>query len=435
MYQMNLKLSIGGNVYSQIVSLVTTAAFVPIFLRFFDLNDYGHWLTLTAIPAYLALADFGIVTATKVRMVQLLAAGDSHGAQVIFSKGLGVYCVTSAIVLLLGVLAAVALHTLNYLGSINDLLVLALFAVAVGLTLLGGFADASLVAIGRFPTAAVQSTNSRLLEWALLISGLAWTRTFEGGATGALLGRALGTSIQIANARAKFSELHWRPNFILTSIESKDLIYRAIPFLALPAAGALSLQGSLLMVSLFGGYEAAAIFGAYRTVARLAFQLTTVYSYAVGPAFGRLSGAGEVLKAREALLVARKIGHIVAVGAGCSVAISLPLLLHYWTAGKVGFELSLGLMAAVYASMCGAYSVDREFVVNTSNQGTLAWGTIVISVSCLVTLALTPGLSFVWPAFVVIALAELVTMIFTRRTAASALNSLALQRFQMGGAQ
>src|ERR1700722_7954136 len=54
---------VAAHIYAQSVTIVTQLATLPIFLSRWTTEQYGQWIVLSAIPVYLTIADFGIVTA------------------------------------------------------------------------------------------------------------------------------------------------------------------------------------------------------------------------------------------------------------------------------------------------------------------------------------------------------------------------------------
>ena len=70
------------------------------------------------------------------------------------------------------------------------------------------------------------------------------------------------------------------------------MIRPAVSFLAFPLANAFSFQGVTLVVGTLFGTATVALFTSYRTIARIAVQLTGMFSHALWPEFGRLFGHG-----------------------------------------------------------------------------------------------------------------------------------------------
>ena len=59
--------STGSNAYAQATTIAIQLLSLPFFLSRWDLTTYGQWLILSAVPAYLSMADVGMVTAASNR--------------------------------------------------------------------------------------------------------------------------------------------------------------------------------------------------------------------------------------------------------------------------------------------------------------------------------------------------------------------------------
>jgi hypothetical protein len=60
-------LGLGANAVGQAVSIVIQLFSLPLYLLYWDLSTYGTWIMLSAVPAYLSMADFGMVYTAGIR--------------------------------------------------------------------------------------------------------------------------------------------------------------------------------------------------------------------------------------------------------------------------------------------------------------------------------------------------------------------------------
>ncbi len=158
------------------------------------------------------------------------------------------------------------------------------------------------------------------------------------------------------------------------------MVRPAVSFMAFPLANALSFQGVTLLVGAIAGTAAVALFTAYRTIARVAVQVTAMFSHALWPEFSRLfgqAGMGAVhpLFRRSALLSAAQ-----------SIALSLvlyflsPWLLRIWTHGRIEFVPSLMAWLLAYAAVSGVWHVPRVLLMATNQHIGLAGWTLAAGV-------------------------------------------------------
>jgi O-antigen/teichoic acid export membrane protein len=152
------------------------------------------------------------------------------------------------------------------------------------------------------------------------------------------------------------------------------MVRPAVSFMAFPLANALSFQGVTLLVGVLAGPAAVTLFNAYRTIARIAVQVTGMFSHALWPEFSRLFGQAGMsgvhpLFRRAALL-----------GAAQSIALSLilyfisPWLLRIWTHGRIDFAPGLMAWILAYAAVSGVWHVPRTLLMATNQHiGLAGW--------------------------------------------------------------
>ena len=76
----------GANAFGQTVSIVIQLFSLPLFLYYWDTSTYGAWLILSAVPAYLTMADVGMVNAAGNKMTMALGRSDTAEAEPGFPK-------------------------------------------------------------------------------------------------------------------------------------------------------------------------------------------------------------------------------------------------------------------------------------------------------------------------------------------------------------
>src|SRR6202167_2584301 len=79
---------VAAHLYSQVITVVTQLASVPIFLQRWNADTYGQWLAISAVPVYLTIADVGILTAAGNLMSMHNARGEREQLKSVFKAGL-----------------------------------------------------------------------------------------------------------------------------------------------------------------------------------------------------------------------------------------------------------------------------------------------------------------------------------------------------------
>ncbi|ACK51533.1 polysaccharide biosynthesis protein [Methylocella silvestris BL2] len=384
-------LGFGANAFSQGVSIAIQLFSLPLFLLYWDSSTYGTWLLLSAIPAYVNMADVGMVTTAGNKMAMAVGRSDLAEANNVYQSAqlfMAIVCCALAVIL-----TPVALF-----GPLPDFMTtdmrVALAAMLCGvlIALYGGLSEAVFRATGRYAVGTMLGQLVRLAEWGGAMVGLILFRSFSGVALCSLFARAVGAGIGIVLAQRGGQGLLLGFRHASTD-ELKSMARPAISFMAFPLANALSFQGVTLLVGVIAGASAVAVFNTYRTIARVAVQVTSMFSHALGPEFSRLFGNGD-MATLEAVF-----RRSAALSAAQSVAVSVvlyfvsPWLLRVWTHGRIEFDPSLMGWLLLYAAVGGMWHAPRVLLQATNQHVGIAGWSLVAGV---LSVALAWAFGYFW---------------------------------------
>lgn len=378
--------ALGANAFGQATNIVIQLASLPLFLHRWDVATYGTWLMLSAIPAYLSMADVGMVATAGNRMTMAMGRGDARQANAIFQSAL------VFMLLACGGLAVVSLPLVLWapvpgLAEWDERLALAALVLTVLLALFGGLAEAIFRSTGRYAQGTMLATGLRLAEWLGGMIGLFVGGSFAAVAIAALLVRTAGVFGMIWWSGQGPHPFSWGLAEAHRA-EVRAMATPAVSFMAFPLANALSFQGVTLVVGHLFGPAMVAVFNTYRTLARVAVQVTGTFGHALWAELSHLYGRG------GAQAVAGLYRRSAWIGAGLSVGLSLvlylvaPRLLHLWTHGRIGVQPTLIGILLVYAAAGGVWHVPRVLLMATNQHVDLAQWTLLAA-------TLSLGLSWV----------------------------------------
>jgi O-antigen/teichoic acid export membrane protein len=155
------------------------------------------------------------------------------------------------------------------------------------------------------------------------------------------------------------------------------MIKPAVSFMAFPLANALSFQGLTLLVGALFGPITVALFNTYRTIARVAVQVTAIFSHALWPEFSRLFGQGASSAINKLFLRTSLLGAIQALLLSLVLYFISPWLLQVWTHGAIEFVPSLMLLMLFYAAIGGVWHVPRVLLMATNQHVGLAYWSLL----------------------------------------------------------
>jgi O-antigen/teichoic acid export membrane protein len=371
----------GSNAYAQATTIVIQLLSLPLFLSRWDVATYGTWLVVSAVPAYLAMADVGMVTAAGNRMTMLIGEDRPALANEVFQSALAfVLAVASAALVI--VVAVALLWNPEAQQIPHAKAAIMLLCAGVFFTLIGGFPEAVYKATHRYALGNALSTTTRLFEWIGSIVGLQLTGDFAGVALGALVPRAVCTLAMIVHAARTTPIFRWRLADA-SMVEIRRCVTPAVSFMAFPIANALNFQGMTLVAASTLGPAATVVFNTYRTMARVTVQATATFSNALWPEFSRLYGQRNRTSLAVLFQRSQLLSFALAAGASAVVYLVAPTFIGVWSKHQIAFSSTLMVPTMIYAAIAGGWHVSRTLLLATNEHRALAWPFLIASILVL----------------------------------------------------
>jgi len=386
--------SLGANVFAQVANVTMQLLSLPLFLHQWDATTYGVWLMLSAVPAYLGMADVGMVNTAGNRMTMAMGQGDVHLANRVFQSA-QVFMMVACALLALIFLPIVLLAPIDALSSADHRTALAALTLGVLMLLYSGLSDAFFRATGRYALGTTLSNVLRLCEWGCGLVGLYVWGTFSAVAWCSLAMRAVGVVGLGVTAGRRGQGLSWGVQKASLA-EIKAMIRPALSFMAFPLTNALSFQGSTLLVGHLLGPAMVTVFNTYRTLARVAVQLTGVFSFALWAEFSRLFGQGGAAAVVGLYRRSNRLGIALALCLSLALYVAGPMLLKLWTHGAIAYDALLMSILLAYAASGGIQHISRVMLMSVNHHMGLAQWALGCAVFMLVlgaVLATTMGVS------------------------------------------
>ena len=379
--------AMGANSFGQGIIVLTQLLSLPLYLHFWDMSRYGMWLMISALPTYVSMTDVGMVTAAGTRMTMDMARGSVDAANAVFQSAFAFMLIVCGAVAALCIPLAL-LVPLKGLHTWDERIALAVLLCSTLLALFGGLNEAMFKATGRFASSLMVSNLTRLAEWAGWMAGLAIFGTFSAVAITGLVCRALSLSIAIYAANRGARGLRWGLAAASFS-EIKSLIRPAVAFMSFPLSNALSIQGVTLLVGTLFGTATLAIFNAFRTLARITTQATSIFAHSLNVEFATRYSVAGGSGVKDAYFHAVRLGAAIALATSLLVYLLSPPLLAFWSHHRIAFRADLMSVLAVYAAFTGLWHVPRALLISTNEHvGLSLWTLVWAATSLLMSLAL-----------------------------------------------
>lgn len=371
--------AMGAGALGQAISILVQVGSLPIYLLHWDANRYGAWLMLSAIPAYLSMADVGMVTTAGNRMTMDMARGQTEQANRIFhSATLFMITVCGCVVL-----AATLVLFSGWLSlPFEQASALWFLMVTVLVALFNGLSEAAFKASGRYALGTSLGNLMRLADWLGGLAGLLLDGSYTAVAVGAFVARLTGLSVVMTLATRGNHGLSWGVSHASRQ-DVLDMVRPAVSFMVFPLSNALTFQGATLLVGHLFGPVSVTVFNAHRTLSRVAVQVNTVLSNALWVEFARLYGLGQRATLTDLYERALKTGSVVCIGLSAALYAVGPWLLRIWTHGRIQIDPTLSAALLVYAAISGAWNIPRVLLMASNQHTNLAKSFLAVSAGML----------------------------------------------------
>ena len=314
--------------WGKISAIIIRLVQVPLLLSVLGVDDFGRWLVLSSIPAWLTLANIGFGSVASNEMSMAVAGGDVARAKNIFSTTLALVFVIACVGSFIVISIAPFINWEDFLkvpSSHHQELVLAViwFALSIFLSFSAEAFGGRFRAARKAHTAVVLTSFRPWLELIGMVVVLQFSTRFDYLALSMLAATVIHLIVMNVFSRRAFPEL----SFSVASIRKEQfrlLFQKGIAFQAFPLGNALLFQGNLLIVQAILGPAAVALFGTARTLVRSVNQVMEMINQVIWPELSLLLGAEDYTKAAR----------VHRMGVGLSLLLSMICLVGLGIVGK-----------------------------------------------------------------------------------------------------
>jgi O-antigen/teichoic acid export membrane protein len=382
---------VGANIYGQASTLLIQVVSVPLMLVALGGQTYGLWLVISAIPSYLALADFGFSSSAANDMTLAVARGAHAQARIAFQSVLALnLAVAAAVVAVAASVIALApgalLPQTPAVDASQVRLALLLQTCQIAATLSCGAFTGGFLSSGRYSLAVVLSSSARLLENAALVAGALLFHNLALAAAMMLATRfvaLVATAVALSRA-APWLTIGWRDARLS---EIRRLAAPAVAVTALPAAFAISLQGVVLVIGATLSLDAVATFSATRTLTRAVIQLGNVVNSAIMPEVTRAFGARDGRRLRRLVrLNLAAVGTLNAIALAAIAAFG-PALVAVWTRGRIAPDALLVIGLAMVAALHSLWLSQANLLLSINRHAQYAYWFLAVSLASVLAAA------------------------------------------------
>jgi O-antigen/teichoic acid export membrane protein len=345
--------ALASTALGQVLSIGQNFLLVPLYLRAWGEQGYGKWTALTALVSYLSLLDLGGQSFVGNRLAEAFALNKPDEFRRTLDRGFTLFS------LIAGTAAALIGLLLLLPGLPWDRearLVLASSAASFSLSVCGGVIIPCYAATGQVVRATAVGMLGRLATVIASVVALYASCTMPAYALLLLVVTAIANVFIVRDLRHAVGDL-FRLNFEWRLLRgSMEMLRGSLDFWFFSLAGALNLQGLVLVVSSVAGASAVAQFVTHRAAASLIVYSGNLLRPALWTEMTFMAARGDTTRLRETVSLATRLSACSAAIAAMGICVVAPSGYALWTRSQLKLDIPLLVVLVVQAALAAAWS-------------------------------------------------------------------------------
>ncbi len=350
--------SLSANFINQAGTAFCQFAGVPILIYAFGVHQYGEYLTLSAIPAFLFFADLGLGISLSNEMTIAYAANKRKLAQVysstsmVFATYLSLFILAlSAAITFVDVKSIFGLSA--YTNSYYKQTFLFLVMISLGSHICGVLAY-NLRAINRNATGVYLLVIQRVSVLVVIWLGAIYFKSMLGAVLVALVYQVMYvTASFIFYSRKYKNELSVSLKWFSPALLRRSL-KPALSYLLFPLGNSLLLNGLTIVFNRYAGTNAVVMFVSTRTLSNLLKQASVLINHSVWPELTIAYGQNNLSRLKKMFGTAMKGSFIASIVLFFVSLVVGKLVFKTWLGDKVEFDFLfyvLMMMSAIFYAL------------------------------------------------------------------------------------
>lgn len=346
------------------INILGQILIVPLFLWAWGAQLYGEWLVMFAVVAHISLLDFGMQMYVVNRLNQCYSAKQLNDYTRILHSALVLYlsvAVVAGSLITITVFVAPIGQWLNFrlMGHSTTAIVVLLLAAQLIFAIPHGLITGLYRTFQEFPRGAMLANFHRTSMFGLIALVLLLGGSVVHVAAIQLIPLMAVIAFALYDIRKRHPEIKvglsqsdWR--LAITFLGPSSL------FFLIQISGALTVQGSIIVVSAFAGPAFVAVFAIHRTLTNLMRQIVGSLNAALWPELTTLEAHGDYSKLRVIHRSFVKMSFAACVFAGIWLYFAGKDVIELWTLGRITFDpklLNIFLLYLVFQAPWLASSV------------------------------------------------------------------------------
>lgn len=360
------------------LTVAQTFLLVPLFLRAWGAEGYGHWLILSTLVANLTLMDFGAQTYIGNLLAMHYARGETSDFRRVLSSGVSLFIMVGgfALVLIVGALVTFAVIPIPGVGrafsKVELLVLLALVPVPLVLSVPAGIYVTVYRAAGRYARGSMIANIVRGLGLAATAAVLLQRISMVGFALLSLVIGVTLTAVIIWDSRRTIPECRALDLSVTQGRGGLAYVRPSLYFWLMSVAQTFNQHGFVLVVGLISGAGAVAVYATHRAISSIPNYTGLLLQGPLMPEMSALWARGD---RRGLFSTALHSIRLVAAASG-TIAVALwiagPWVYSWWTRRELALDTTLLALLLTQAVLSAGWFTSGWVLLAINRHRTLA---------------------------------------------------------------
>lgn len=291
-----------AQVWSRLISNVGVRLLqVPLLLSALGQDDYGRWLVVSIVPAWLTLLNMGIGTVSGNAMVMEVAAGETATARKTYANAMSVTLRLIAgsiplLVIFIFIFPGIMFSEINASERAEATWGLLLLCISVLVTFVSDIHATRLRAAGKADLAAFLLGVQLWIELGLICLVIFYAPRLDYLGMANLVSTLIYALSTWVISRLMLPDIRFLPR-LSDRAGRRSMLKKGAIYQSFPLGHAIILQGQILVVHQTLGPASVAVFSTARTLVRLISQGVEMINHSIWPELSRLFGAQDLKNA------------------------------------------------------------------------------------------------------------------------------------------
>lgn len=390
-----LLLGIGSNVLGQLIFAGQPILLVPLFIRAWGAEGYGHWLGLTALVFYVGLLDLGGQCFIGNLLAMHWARGDLKAFGRVLSEGvsLSIGIVSGAIAgigLLMGILT-----TLPFVWHGRpsppgeDVWVLLCLTLSTLILIPFGVCMSVYRAAGMFVRGTMLSNAIRITEILGCAALLGMSVKPAVYATALLLATFVRIGVIVRDLRSRLPSAARITLSLANARQGRAHLKGSLAFWLISLAQALNQHGTLLIIGFVSGPGLVAAYATHRTAAGLVGYVSAILQAPLTPELSQLWARGRQRELQHVAILSLRIVLFLSSASAVILWFLLPVIYPTWIGRQLTFQPTLLALFLGQAVLASYWSTTAWTLLAANRHGVPAMWSVANAL-------LTVGLAVYW---------------------------------------